>query len=583
MRTLIINILLFLFCGFALEVSSSEQPSFYRRWMDLPTERLMEMGRQYERRSMADSAIVCYTIVANRYDKQLPAEDKRRCADAYINMWSVYFLAYLDYPKSYECLSKAQDICQELHIEIPRIDLDQGGMYGTIADICHDSVMDRRAMEAFRKAFWATHRNAEHENMSVAFANLVDRAYRTHSLDSIAREWKEYSRVKFDKDQEYVTYNKLMYTALALTEKKRYAEALRQFEQQLAVMPRDSRHLRYVCQTYFNMGMVHAKQHNYPDAIAALNEVKLLTDSFQMRDIKIELMNTLSLYYAAHGDHQQALEARHSYLQLKDSLLNYQQLKNMSNLEFLTELKKVDSQIQEAKRRKQKQDLIILSVAAMALVALAFLFVVYRKNRALTRRNESLYQKNVELLEMETEHRQLKRHLQEMHDEEAVRQTVAQDESPSAGIVQVSVDNASAAPDTPSKYKGSTMTEETKANLLALITDVMENNDEIFSPDFNVERLATLVGSRSKMVSQVINEKNDFNFNTLLNNFRIKEALRRMNDTEHYGRYSVEGISNDVGFRSRTSFTTSFKRVTGLTPTEYMRIQNAQKQQKVGQ
>ncbi|MBO6288433.1 MAG: AraC family transcriptional regulator [Prevotella sp.] len=56
-----------------------------------------------------------------------------------------------------------------------------------------------------------------------------------------------------------------------------------------------------------------------------------------------------------------------------------------------------------------------------------------------------------------------------------------------------------------------------------------------------------------------------------------------MNDTEHYGRYSVEGISNDVGFRSRTSFTTSFKRVTGLTPTEYMRIQNAQKQQKVGQ
>ena len=92
-----------------------------------------------------------------------------------------------------------------------------------------------------------------------------------------------------------------------------------------------------------------------------------------------------------------------------------------------------------------------------------------------------------------------------------------------------------------------------------------------------------LVGSRSKMVSQVINEKNDFNFNTLLNNYRIKEALRRMNDAEHYGRYSVEGISTDVGFRSRTSFTTSFKRVTGLTPTEYMRIQNAQKQQKVGQ
>jgi AraC-like DNA-binding protein len=42
-----------------------------------------------------------------------------------------------------------------------------------------------------------------------------------------------------------------------------------------------------------------------------------------------------------------------------------------------------------------------------------------------------------------------------------------------------------------------------------------------------------------------------------------------MNDTEHYGNFTIEAISSGVGFKSRTSFVTSFKRFTGLTPSEY--------------
>lgn len=97
----------------------------------------------------------------------------------------------------------------------------------------------------------------------------------------------------------------------------------------------------------------------------------------------------------------------------------------------------------------------------------------------------------------------------------------------------------------------------------------MENNEEIFQPGFSIERLASLVSSKYRYVSQVIHERFDCNFNTFLNEYRIKEACKRMNDTEHYGNLTIEAISSGVGFKSRTSFVTSFKRFTGLTPSEY--------------
>ena len=52
----------------------------------------------------------------------------------------------------------------------------------------------------------------------------------------------------------------------------------------------------------------------------------------------------------------------------------------------------------------------------------------------------------------------------------------------------------------------------------------------------------------------------------------IKEACKRMGDIEHYGNYTIEAISESVGFKSRSTFVTSFKRITGLTPSQYQRL-----------
>jgi AraC-like DNA-binding protein len=88
--------------------------------------------------------------------------------------------------------------------------------------------------------------------------------------------------------------------------------------------------------------------------------------------------------------------------------------------------------------------------------------------------------------------------------------------------------------------------------------------------------LAQLVDSNKTYVSQTINACYHENFVTLLGNSRVKEACRRINNYDQYGQFTLESISEGVGFKSRTTFTTAFKRLIGLTPSEYLKISRKQ-------
>ncbi len=71
-----------------------------------------------------------------------------------------------------------------------------------------------------------------------------------------------------------------------------------------------------------------------------------------------------------------------------------------------------------------------------------------------------------------------------------------------------------------------------------------------------------------KRISRAINTMRKQNFNTYINHFRIKKAISLLKSNVS-SELSVEGIGNEVGFHSKSSFYRAFKKVTGITPTEY--------------
>jgi len=182
-------------------------------------------------------------------------------------------------------------------------------------------------------------------------------------------------------------------------------------------------------------------------------------------------------------------------------------------------------QLQE---RQSRMTLLAAVGLLIATVVVLFLIIVGRKNQQLNRRNQALYAKNQELLAAD-------RLLTQRRHER-------------------------------------TLGQESMARLKDDILTVMENTDEVCSPEFNIDRLTHLVGSNQKYVSQTINDGFGCNFNTFLNKYRIREACRRLNDHDTYGRYTIDAMANSLGFKSRTTFTSAFKAYTGQTPSEYLRL-----------
>ena len=73
----------------------------------------------------------------------------------------------------------------------------------------------------------------------------------------------------------------------------------------------------------------------------------------------------------------------------------------------------------------------------------------------------------------------------------------------------------------------------------------------------------------SKYVSQVLNDYYHQSLTNVVNEYRIREACRRINDREHYGQLTVQAIAESLGFKSYPNFVTNFKKFTGLTPSAY--------------
>jgi AraC-like DNA-binding protein len=109
------------------------------------------------------------------------------------------------------------------------------------------------------------------------------------------------------------------------------------------------------------------------------------------------------------------------------------------------------------------------------------------------------------------------------------------------------------------------------------ISKALSDLEVISNPDLTLALLADKIGSNSTYVSQIINSVYGKSFRQLLNELRIREACRRMSDTEHYGNLTLQTIYESVGFNSAASFIQAFKKENGMTPSTYQKMLRTRK------
>lgn len=84
----------------------------------------------------------------------------------------------------------------------------------------------------------------------------------------------------------------------------------------------------------------------------------------------------------------------------------------------------------------------------------------------------------------------------------------------------------------------------------------------------NLERFAELVGVRPRELSTIINDHYQQNFFEFINRQRVEEAKRLLASEECMGD-TVLDILYKSGFNSQSAFHRFFKRIVGMTPSEY--------------
>lgn len=82
-------------------------------------------------------------------------------------------------------------------------------------------------------------------------------------------------------------------------------------------------------------------------------------------------------------------------------------------------------------------------------------------------------------------------------------------------------------------------------------------------------QVAKELNTNTSYLSALINNNYGKNFNKLINEYRLKEALRLFH-ADDMQKYTIEHVANQSGFRSMSSFYSVFKRGTGVTPKQYL-------------
>ena len=103
--------------------------------------------------------------------------------------------------------------------------------------------------------------------------------------------------------------------------------------------------------------------------------------------------------------------------------------------------------------------------------------------------------------------------------------------------------------------------------VLAQLNTQMKEEKQFTDPQLNLASLAESLEIKSYQLTQLLNRKVGKSFNDYINDWRVEEVRRLVNDPA-YSHYSLMAIAYEAGFNSKASFNRIVKKVTGKSPRE---------------
>lgn len=122
------------------------------------------------------------------------------------------------------------------------------------------------------------------------------------------------------------------------------------------------------------------------------------------------------------------------------------------------------------------------------------------------------------------------------------------------------------------KYAGVLLDEAETEQHIEKLMKLMNTGKPYLDADLTLPSLAAMLQIPSHQLSRIINDKLGLNFFDFVNQYRIEEVKAKINDPA-FDNLSLLGIAFECGFNTKSAFNRVFKKLTGLTPSEYKKKQ----------
>lgn len=119
------------------------------------------------------------------------------------------------------------------------------------------------------------------------------------------------------------------------------------------------------------------------------------------------------------------------------------------------------------------------------------------------------------------------------------------------------------------KYERSGLSEAAANALHQSVRELMDREQLYRNSELTLADLATALGVHPNYVSQVINDREGHSFYDFVNIRRV-EAFKHMVAAGQAQKFTLLSLAFECGFNSKTTFNRYFRKVTGVSPSEYL-------------
>ena len=512
----------------------------------LTTAELMLRGQDFlQNKGWADSAMVCYSIVANRaQDNNLESKEMNQIARALNNLGYIYATYYYDFQKAYENLNKSMELSK-----LYGFDNNLAYSYLNMASIIDsrnwlfaNDALSTETLDNTKLAFDFAVKAKEWNVAVTSIYNMLEMIHNKADFELITPDLTRFKNLQLTDSVEMWQCTRMFCKATEAFQAGQYQQALNYYEKMLGEAQEImTNRQQCIIKAMQQKAAVLAVMRHYEEAISCLREVEHIALDNGMQSELIDNYRAMAKVYDAMGNRQMAEQLDYKFLKARDEFIQKSHAEMVEKSRFLDEMRRVNDQVAQIQAKHERAHQLLLMMTLIAVIILIAMVLLVRSNIKQRNYIRHLYEKNVQLLD--------------------VKVTA---EQPASHSIDKQEDSAP-------KYQ-SQLDQESKDRLFERIKNVMDDIAIICKPDFSLQQLAIQVGSNYKYVSQVVNESYGKSFKQVLNEQRVREACRILNDPNQSAHLTIEAIAANLGFNSRSNFTVTFKRITGISPSDFMKM-----------